>query len=254
MQTHSRGITTVGVLVVVVVLAIIGFAIAYYGSDVFRTKAKASVQQFAEWTPENIAKDPLNYLNFCEEQAKGALEKCKASEIAIAQKKAKIESMRDEAKNSIAIGTKALDELTTLYKDADAKAAFPIKWKSTELDKELAKRQIMKLAGQIKSRRELLTKLESAIEQLRIQSNKLAEAKDNAKDQLVKIDTNREMLKVHAITDELKSNLVAMKAAIETSVVGLASSDAGSLSLDDLAAQAETAVDEAEFNKILQNN
>ncbi len=45
-----------------------------------------------------------------------------------------------------------------------------------------------------------------------------------------------------------------MKGAIEASVVGLASTDPGSLSLDDLAAQAETTVDEAEFNKILQSN
>ena len=252
MQTRSRGASTAGIIAVIAVLAIVGFLAAYFGSDVFRTKTNESMKQFSQWTPENIAKDPINYLNFCEEQAKAALQKCKASEIAIAQKKAKIESMRDDAKNATNVGTKALDELKVLYKDADEKSAFPLKWRNTELDKDAAKRQIMKLATQIKTKSELLTKLETAIGQLRTQSNKLAEAKDNANDQLAKIDSSREMLKVQAITDELKTNLVAMKGAIETSVVGLANTESGTLSLDDLAAQTEATVDDTEFNKILE--
>jgi len=251
MTSRIRGISSAGIIGVIVVIAVVGVAVAYFGSDVFRTRANSTLTQFTQWTPENIAKDPVNYLNFCEEKAKGAIAKCKASEIAIAQKKAKIESMRDDARQKSTIGGTALDELKGLYKSAQESDTFPIKWKTIELDKDAAKRQILKLAGQTKSKSDLLVKLEAAIGQLRMQSAKLAEAKDAAQDQLAKIDTNREMLKVQEITDDIKNNLIAMKVAIETTVVGVANSEPGTISLDDLAAQSETVVDDSEFNKIL---
>jgi len=246
-----RGVSTMGVVVAVAVVVIAGLAVAYFGSDVFRTRANAQLTQFTQWTPENIAKDPVNYLNFCEEQTNAALQKAKASEIAIAQKKSKIESMREEASGKSNVGSKALDELKVLYKAAEEKDEFPISWKGTKLDKDAARRQILKTAGEVKTKNELLTKLDAAINQLRVQSNKIAEARDNARDQLAKIDANREMLKVQQITDELKDNLIAMKAAIQTSVVGVSSTEAGALSLDDLAAQSETTVSDEDFNKVM---
>lgn len=250
-SSRMRGLSGAGIAGVVVVIAVIGLAVAYFGSDVFRTKANAQLTQFTQWTPENIAADPLNYLNFCEEKAKAALKKCDASKIAIAQKKAQIEGMLKDAKDKSSIGTKALDELKVLYKDADEKSAFPITWRTASLDKDAAKRQIIKLAGQIKSKNDLSKKLDGAVTQLQTQSKKLAEAKDSAEDQLVKIATNREMLKVQQITDNLKNDLVAMKGALETSIVGIENAEPGSISLDDLAAQSETTVDDSEFLKIM---
>lgn len=251
MNSRFRGISSAGIIGAIVIVAAIVFAIAYFGSDVFRTKANTTLTQFTQWTPENIAKDPVNYLNFCEEQAKKAIEKCKASEIAIAQKRAKIESMRDDAKQKSTLGNTALEELKGLYKSAEEGNTYPIKWRNRDLDKETAKRQILAFASQTRTKQDLLVKLEAAIGQLRTQSTKLAEAKDAAQEQLAKIDTNREMLKVQEITDDIKNNLVAMKSAIETTVVGVANSEAGTLSLDDLASQSETVVDDSEFNKIL---
>jgi hypothetical protein len=251
MKKANSGVSIVGVVVGVFLVAVIAFAVMYFASDVFRTKANAKYKDFSQWTPENIAKDPVNYLNFCEEQTKTAIEKLKASEIAIAQKKGKIEEMRSDADQKITLGNKALDDLKVSYTAADKDNSFPLKWQNAELDKDAAKRQVLKLAGEIKSKTELLKRLDAAVLQLGAQANKVSEARDKAKDQLAKIDTDREMLKVQQITDELKDNLVAMKGAIETSVVGVASAETGSMSLEDLAVKSDTAVDEKEFNKIM---
>ena len=251
MKSRIRGMSSAGIIVAIVVVAVVGFAIAYFGSDVFRTKANTTLTQFTQWTPENIAKDPVNYLNFCEEQANKALDKCKAGQIAIAKKQGEIDAMLKDAKDKSTLGTKALAELKEAYKSAEEGSSFPITWRNNVLDQDKAKRQIMKFARETKSATELSSKLQSAIEQLRVQSNKLAEAKDEAHDQLAKIKTNREMLKVQQITDDLKNNLVAMKSAIQTTVVGISSAEPGTLSLDDLAAQSESVVDDSDFLKIM---
>ncbi len=253
MNPRFRGMSTAGIIGAIAVVAVIGFAIAYFGSDVFRTKANTTLTQFTQWTPENIAKDPINYLNFCEEQAKKSLEKCKAGQIAIAKKQGEIESMLKGAKDKSTLGAKALSELKTLYTSAEEGASFPIKWNNIEMDKEAAKRQIMKFARETKSATELSSKLGAAKDQLKTQANKLAEAKDEAHDQLAKISTNREMLKVQQITDDLKDNLVAMKSAIQSTVVDISSAEPGSLSLDDLARQSESVIDDSEFNKIMSD-
>lgn len=247
----KRGLSAVGIVVVIVVLAVVVAAGLFFFSDVWRTKMKGAYTQFADWTPENIAKDPGNYLNFCEEQTKKALEKLKASEIAIAQKKSKLDSMREDAQNKVSQGDKALDELKVIYRKADADKKWPATWRTSTLDQDQCKRQVVRLDRDIRSKGDLLKKLEGAVAQLNAQTNKVQEARDKANEQLAKISTNREVLKVQQITDDLKNSLVAMKGIIETSVVGAAGAGTGTLSLDDLAAQSEAAVNEGEFSKIM---
>lgn len=246
------GMSAVGVIAVVAVIAAVVFGFMYFGSDVFRTKANVAYKDFAEWTPDNIAKDPVNYLNFCEQQTQGAILKLKGSEIAIAQKRTQIEGMLEDNKAKVDTGTKALAELKDAYKKAEPANSFPVTWAGTSLDKEQSKRQILKLAGEIKSKSNLIGKLGAAVDQLKVQSGKVQEARDKAQDQLTQIATSREMLKVQQITDELKNSLVAMKGVLQTSVLGVAASEPGTISLDDLAAKSATSVNEEEFAKIMQ--
>lgn len=251
-MTSRRGFVRVHVVLGGLVILALGVgAFLYFGSDVFRTRIRSGYDQFAKWTPENIAKEPVLYLDFCETQTKDAIGKLKASEIAISQKRAKIESMCDDTRNKVTVGNKAMDELKAAYRKADAANAFPVDWQTRKLDKDQCKRQIMKLAGEIRSKTDLSAKLDGAVRQLDAQKTKVDDAREKAKEQLTKIDTNREMLKVQQITDDLKNNLVAMKGVIETSVVGVASAETGALSLDDLAKASETTVDDSEFDKIM---
>lgn len=243
--------TLVGVLATLGVLVLGVGLFVYFGSDVYRTKANAAYRGFAEWTPENIAKYPADYLNFCEAETNKALERLKASEIAIAQKRAKLESMRDENKELVVLGRKALDELKREYKRADAESAWPLSWRGNQLDRERTRRQIVKLDKDLRGKEGLLIKYQSGLDQLQAQANKVQDARDLAKEQLAKIDSNREMLKLQEITSDLKGNLVAMKGVIETSVVGVAAEESGPLSLTDLKSQGESAVNEEEFDKIL---
>lgn len=246
------GFGLVQVVVGVLLVALVVGAAAYFLSDVFRTKADVAYAGFAKWTPENIAKDPVNYLNFCEAQTQGAIIKLKASEIAIAQKRGQIEHMLAENRNKVTLGRQALAELKTLFRQADTNQAWTAAWRGVALDADQCKRQILKFAGEIKSKDALIVKLDAATQQLKAQVVKVQEARDRAGEQLAQITTSREMLKVQQITDELTQNLLSIRTVIETSVLGVAASEPGTISLDDLAATQATSVDESEFARIMQ--
>lgn len=250
MQTRSGMSMVQGVVSLVVVVAVIG-AVMFFLSDPFRTKTKAAYRSFAEWTPENIAKDPLNYLNFCEEQTQAAILKLKAGEIAIGQKQGQVSAMLAENKNKVELGEKALTELKAAFRAAETGSKWPIAWRGMSLDQDQAKRQILKFAGEVKSKGELIRKLEAAVAQLKAQTGKVQETRDRANEQLSQIAASREMLKVQQITDDLKNNLVAMKTVIQSSVLGAVAAEPGTISLDDLAASSEASVDETEFSKIM---
>ncbi len=70
-------------------MLLVGAGIWYFVSDPFRTKVdRAWEPEDTKWTPEQIAKDPVLYLDYVEKEATECLEKLKASKIAIAQNKA----------------------------------------------------------------------------------------------------------------------------------------------------------------------
>ena len=99
---------------------------AYFFSDVFSSKVDLAVKQFAEWTPENIAKDPEAYLEFCEQKTEAALEKLNAHDIAIQQSQGRIEKSRQEAQQKIDVGSTALKELKGLYLEAEDSGEWPV--------------------------------------------------------------------------------------------------------------------------------
>ena len=193
-----RGVSAVGVIIALLALLLIGGAVAYFGSDVFRTKTDEQIRQLSEWTPENIARDPVNYLNFCETEAEKALEKLKASEIAVAQKKAKLEGMRDDATKEISAGEMALDELKTAFRDASDHDSWPITFLGQDRTEDWTKRQILRFHREVKSQTELRSKVERGIERLNAQSIKIQDQRDRCQEQLATIATNREILKVAA--------------------------------------------------------
>ena len=253
MNADRRGASKTAVIAGVVVVAAVVFGVAYFASDVFKTKVDTAYTDFAKWTPENIAKDPVNYLNFCEAQTNKAVEKLKASDIAIKQKIAKLESLKQDAEAKVALGKKALGELKTAYVKANDANSFPVTWAGATLDQNACKRQIVRTAGEIKTKENLVQMYDQANKQLHVQADKVLEARDEAAKQLASIATNREMLKVRSITDDIKKQLVDMKGVLESSVVGVsATTTGGSISLDDLAAQSATAVDDSKFDEIMK--
>jgi len=74
----------------IIMAASVGVFVAYKTSDVWRTKIKRAGSAYAKWTAENIVKMPKEYLAFCEDEAKRMMDALKASEVSVAQNRAKI--------------------------------------------------------------------------------------------------------------------------------------------------------------------
>lgn len=247
MKSTKAGEVKIGVIILIV--AVIGAA-AYLLSDPFRTKADAAYDQFSKWTPENIAKDPENYLNFCEKEANAALMKLKASQISIAQNQASLGARQKETAEKIALGTKALGELKQLFKDAAGK--FPVTWNGRTLDENATKTQIINFSRELEAAGKLQTTVEAGLKKLEAQVAKVQEAKSQADQQISQIKTSREMLKVQKITDDLSKQLLDIGSALQGTLAAV-SDTSGPITLDQLKSESATTVNEDEFKKIMGN-
>jgi hypothetical protein len=252
-RMRATGSAAVKAIVAVAVVVVVGAGVWYFTSDVFKTKVDAGFTQATKWTPENIAKDPVNYLNFVEGETTKAQQSLKASRIAVAQNRAKLETMKGEASNKIKIGEKAVKDLLESYKSAVAKNAFPINWNGKSLEQEKAQQQALALNKEVTIQKTLLAKVEGGLKKLDAQESKIGEAEANAQSQLAEIQANRELLKVQSLTDDLKDKLVSMQSAV-AATVGAASDTSSVMSLDQLAAESATAVDTTAFDKLLQGS
>jgi chromosome segregation ATPase len=250
MNRRHLGLTAPQFIVALVVVVVVAGVVLYFTSDVFRTKMDAQYDQLAHWTPENIAKDPENYLNFCETQTKKALMDLKANEISIAQSRGGLETMKTESDNKVQVGTKALAELKDLYTRTESANSWPAQWKGENRDKEWVKRQVIALDKQIRSQQALLSKAQAGLQKLDAQVLRIQDAKAKAQEQLQDIEANRQTLKVSKITDSLTKQLVSMKGVLEATLSS-ATETSGIVSLDQLTAEAAPAVSDAEFDKIM---
>jgi hypothetical protein len=250
MNRQVSGFTAPQFIIAIVVIVAVAGVVLYFTSDVFRTKMDAQIDQLAHWTPENIAKDPENYLNFCEKQTNKALQDLKANEISVAQSRARLQTMKDESANKVQVGTTALQELKDLYAKAEPAKTWPAQWKGENRDRDWVRKQIVALDRQVKSQQGLSGKVDEGLKKLDTQVNKIQDAKSKAQEQLAEIKTSREMLKVQKITDDLTNRLVSMKGVLQATISS-ATETASVISLDQLAAEATPTVSDAEFDKIM---
>lgn len=250
MNRHRTGLTTPQLVVTLVVVAVIAGVGLYFWSDVFRTKVDAHIDQLAHWTPENIAKDPENYLNFCETQTNKALQGLKANEISIAKSRAGLQTMKDDSASKVQVGTTALQELKDLYAKAEAANSWPAQWKGEGRDRDWVRKQIVALDRQVKSQQALSAKVDEGLKKLDVQVNRIQDSRTKAQEQLAEIKTSREMLKVQKITDDLTSRLVDMKGVLQATISS-ATETSSVISLDQLAAESAATVSDAEFDKIM---
>lgn len=252
MSQVNRGSTFGAFLIGTITCSVVAGGILYFFSDTFRTRADSAYRQMSEWTPENIAEDPINYLNFAEGQTREVLVQLKASEIAIAQKRAKLESMAEEATAKVTAGGKALGQLKSLFRSAEQDGSWPVEWSGQSRERDWVRRQIVMFHTQVKSQEGLADRARAGQEQLQTQLEKIHEARARCEEQVARIETNREILKVDAITSDLTDQLVSMKQVISTTqaTTNLTQGD-DFMSLGDLVTQSELEVDEAEFDSIL---
>ena len=216
MNSSKSGQSKIIVIVVLVIVAVL--AVLYFTSAPTRTRMESAFDQYAHWTPENIAKDPENYLNFCEQEANKALQNLKASQIRIAQNRASLEATRNDADEKIKLGTKALADLKQLYTATSASSNWPATWNGAPRDENMVKQQIVSFARQIVSEESLKAKVEAGIKQLDVQATKVQQANGQAQEQIAQIKTSREMLKVQKITEDLSKQLVNISSTLQATM------------------------------------
>ncbi len=250
---RHKGSTTTA-LVAVLAVVVVGGVGWYLASDVFRTKVDAGIRQGTTWTPENIAKDPVNYLNYVEAETSKALDSLKASRIAIAMSKADLTSKGAEAKNKVAVGKKAVNELLQVYKDADAANVWPASYNGQPHDKNWVQVNVVSLQKQVNQQQGLADQIDLAMSKLEAQTGKIDDAETKAREQLAEIGVNRETLKLQAITDDLSKKLASMQSVVQATAGIAAENKQQTISLDQLAAQSSKQVDNTEFDKILANS
>lgn len=250
-QMHRGGLSTSGlVLSLVGAVAVIGGG-AYLLSDVWSTKMTSAYSQFSEWTPENIAKDPKNYLNFCEIQAKEAQTKLKARKIAIAISKGKLSAKKQEADGLVAVGTKSLTELKSIWESAESSNTWPVKWNDRPFDKAALGKQIIDLRKDVTQKEKVVAVADKGLKQLAIQETKIKDTLHQIDQQLTSIDSKREMLEIKEITDDVTAELVSMRGVLE-GVVEVGDDESGSFNLDELTAAESAKVDDTDVQKALE--
>ena len=249
MQTYRKGGTTQLVIGAIALVVVVG-GIIFYLSDPFSTRVKAGYKQFTEWTPENIAKDPVNYLNFCELKTTEAIGQLKADRISVAQNRAKLDDMKQTAANKVRVGGQKLVEFKDAYLKAAAGKSFPVTIDGQQRTEEWFKTSMPSLMAQVKTQKTILDKVEAGLRKLDAQVAKIEKAQGDAQTQLAEITANRELLKVQKLTDDLKDRLVSIKGAVQGVMDTATASDSG-VSLDALAAESAVKVDDTDFAKML---
>lgn len=247
LRTRGSASTIVVGLIVVAALVLGGL---YFFSDVFKTKADRTFKNLTEWTPENIAADPLSYLDFCEAKATEAMKKLKASEIEVKGNLGDLKTKQAESATAIETGDKALTDLKSQYNGAEQSQTWPLKWQGKEFDQAQAKKQIVSLHKSLEGKKRLLDTLNGGIKKLENQIEQIKDAKFKCDEQLASIATNRDMLKVKSITDDLKKQLVDMRSVLSV-VVDTADDKDSLVSLDELTKDPGLNVSDTEFDKIM---
>ena len=202
-----------GLLVGLGVLLVGGGAVVYE-SDYLRTLFSARQRELTDWTPDNIAKHPTEYLDFCEQKVRGALDKVKSSRVSIAQARAKVTDMRDDAANKAAVGQTVLRELKDLYGATAKTNAWPVTYKRQPVDEAWVRHNVEQLHAQVGAKQRLAGKCDDALARLQAQADRLPDVESKANQQLAEIQSSREMLKIDGVTDGLKAQMAEMRGLV----------------------------------------
>lgn len=249
-QVPARRGVGMGAAIGIIAAIIIVGGIAFYISDPFNTWTKGKYKELTEWTPQNIADNPVAYLDFVEDKTKQAVQELKGDRVAVEMKRGEFNQMKETAANKVRQGEALLAKLKDTYEQTSGSPTATVVWEGQNRDVNWLKTQIMTIYKQTETQKNVLSRVEGGLKTLDAQVVKIDKAQGEATAQLAEIAANRELLKVQQLTQGLQDRLVAMKGAVQ-GVMAVAGESADSLSLDRLATESSASVDEAEFEKIM---
>ncbi|MCG8510801.1 MAG: hypothetical protein MI741_16380 [Rhodospirillales bacterium] len=249
-SARNRGSATAIVIGVVVVVVVAGLGL-YFFSPFWQQKVDSGVRDFTQWTPERIAAEPVLYLDFCEKQSNQALEKIEASKISIAQRKAKLEQMKEESDTYVKKGEQILKQLKELNAEAKANDSWPVTFNGNELTKEKFAQQVKRIRTDYDNKKKTLKAAEDGLKKLEATSNKLIEAKSEIETQLSQIESNREMLKVKEITGDITDQLVDMRGVLAAATSIADSGEGEIMGIGDVIESEGVNIDDEEVDNLL---
>jgi hypothetical protein len=235
---------------IVLALVLVGIGIYYVASAPFKTKVNEAISQTMQWTPENIAKQPQDYIRWAIAESETVLESTKAREVAIAQLEGRWKARAGELEEASNVGQKALDELKQLYRDAEASGDWAVTWRGRTVESENdLKRQIIALHNEVGQNDALQGQYEEGVQRLLNMKEKVKEVRFKAQETIKNLQYALEEAKLDAADMTIDQDLVAVNETL--TVLRRENTEIGTVDLDTLVREEEATIDDAAFAEIM---
>lgn len=235
---------------IVLALVLVGIGIYYVMSDPFKAKVDEAISQTTEWTPENIADRPQDYIRWATTESQQVLESTKAREVAIAQLEGTWQARAEQLADASRVGQEALGELKQLYRDAEASGNWEVEWRNRTVSGENdLKRQIIALHNEIEQNEALHEQYQEGVQRLANMKEKVKDVRFKAQETIKNLQYALEEAKLEEADATFDEDLVAINSTLD--VLRSESTEIGTVDLDTLVKEEEATVDEAAFAEIM---
>ena len=247
---NRRGASSLGIIVGLIVLLLLGGGIWYFVSKPFKTHVTQAYEQATQWTPENIKQDPVGYLTWALVEVGKAEGKLQASELSLRTKKNTTSRALKEKTADHSQYEKLLTEFKEAYTTASQQKKWPTQVRNIDFDEIGLKRKIVECNDKIKNAADLVdtyAKTDKLIDdKLGEIEAKLAEV-EKLKN---KLSTNMEIAKVNQSVDDIGAIGDQLNAIVDTSSALAKTAEQGTSVADMIKPSGDARVDD-EFSKIM---
>lgn len=233
-----------------VVFAVGAVALFYVISGPFQAQVDQTIQQKTEWTPQNIQKNPGQYLFHSKNEAKDARDSLSASLIDLAQQRARLQSQFLSNQTELDNVGRLLPSLVSAYHESEDANLWPARIGETLLTERELKGRIMEADDRYQRAKENSQRLSQQLAQLSSREEQVREKIREVDLVITRIDAAAEELETRAALESIERIERDLGAIVSVAqVLEEISRDAGSL--DALMEQQVVADDDERFRAIL---
>jgi len=241
-----------GSVLVIVLLLVVVLAALYFISDPFRTKVDESTRQATTWTPENIQKNPVGYLQFSLSELAAISSKLEARVLALNTQKNQADRQAGKADAEAGQLKLLVEQAKALYLQASKDGTWPVALNGHSVSEDQLKEKIVNahqraesLSARVQAYTQTTAKLDRALKDLFQKQKEVAGLQQKLQSDLEMVKINQSVKDIEHIEDSV--------AAIMATSQALVGADAGSLpELDVLLDAPETSKIDAAFQDIMK--
>jgi phage shock protein A len=211
MSNENNGSVWVGAFFVILVLG----AAFYFFSAPFKSKVDEGVKQATVFTPENIQKDPINYLNWSTDEIQKSMDKLGAARISMMTKKGAVLRQLQDDQSELEGHRSFFSDAKAAYIKASADSEWPVTIRGFKLTESQTKDRILEasdrisdLENRIVTQSNLISTLESQISRLDTSLTEFERAKREIQVQTDVVKIEREEEKQKAMMDNVNALLI----------------------------------------------